>query len=265
MWYGCRSVKTEVELALEVFFWGLEVFSRRDCGWILAGYRRCEGERRVERVLERLRRERLLAQTGRGRRARFTITDAGRQRVHIERPTDSWQRVWDGRWRVFTFDLPARQRKQRMILWRALRDARMGLLQHSVWIWPHEVESILEKVIQSHGIPECFCGFEVGRLFLCDDAEVVATAWDFSAIDRAHEVYLKHPVANVPSLNRADSLQELARVARVERDAYQDAFCGDPLLPRALWPKSYRGARVEERHQQFLARLSRRLRELVTA
>ncbi len=258
-------MRTEAELALEVFCWGLEVFSRRDCGLILAGYRICDGERRVERVLERLRREKLLAQSGRGRHAKFTITGAGRQCVHIERPADSWHRVWDGRWRVFTFDLPARRKKQRMILWRALRAARMGLLQHSVWIWPHSVEPILQKVIQAHGIPECFCGFEAERLFLCDDAEVVATAWDFSAIDRVHEVYLKHPVANVQSLNRANNLHELARVARVERDAYRDAFRDDPLLPRALWPRLYRGARVEERHQEFLARLSRRLRELAAA
>ncbi len=48
---------------------------------------------------------------GAGRHAGFTITEAGRQRVHIERPPDFWHRVWDERWRVFTYDLPARRKK----------------------------------------------------------------------------------------------------------------------------------------------------------
>jgi DNA-binding transcriptional regulator PaaX len=102
-------------------------------------------------------------------------------------------------------------------------------------------------------------------LFLCTDTEVVTTAWDFEAITRAHGTYLKHQVANVPALNRAGDLQGLARVARIERDAYHYAFAVDPLLPRELWPKGYQGALVEERHQAFLARLRTRLKELAAA
>jgi DNA-binding transcriptional regulator PaaX len=255
-------MKLEIEIALEFFLWGLEVFSRRDCGLILAGFRSCSNERELDRLLERWREQRLVQQHGRGKTARFSITDAGRKRLPVSEPGRHWDLAWDGKWRVFSFDLPTSRRRDRSNLWRALRAAKFGLLQRSVWVWPHEVEPILRDIIQARGIPECFCGFEVSRLFLCDDKELVVTAWDFDEINRQHQSCLQHAVANTASLNRAANLQELARIARIEHDAYQYAFSFDPLLPRPLWPKSYRGPAVEERHAAFRACLRRRLREL---
>jgi DNA-binding transcriptional regulator PaaX len=242
----------------------LEVLSRRDCGLILAGYCRCEGDKRLDRLLEGLRRQKLLEQTGRGSAAKFAITDIGRKRLRVERVAEHWDHAWDGQWRAFLFDLPAQRTKERQILWRALRASKLGLLQRSVWIWPHDVEAYLREVIQGHGIPECFCGFRASSLFLCDNTEVVHTAWDFEEIRRAHNSYLKHWVTNVASLNQAQDLRALARVARIERDAYYDAFSLDPLLPRELWPKAYQGPLVEERQQTFLARLYSRMKELTS-
>ena len=138
----------------------------------------------------------------------------------------------------------------------------MGYLQRSVWVWPHAAEALLQEIIQARGIPECFCGFEASRLFLCSTEEVVTTAWDFQEIARRHQTYLQHLVANTGSLNRARDLQELAMVVRVEREAYQYAFFLDPLLPRSLWPKTYRGPIVAERHEVFCACLRRRLPEM---
>jgi phenylacetic acid degradation operon negative regulatory protein len=258
-------MRTEFELALEFFFWGLEVFSCRDCGLILAGYRVTQGERRIDQLLDRLKREKLLAQSGRGSSAQFTITDRGRQRVRVPSPAQHWNRPWDRQWRAFLFDIPSNRRKDRIVLWRALRDARFGLLQRSVWVWPHEVETTLREVVEARGIPECFCGFEVSRLLFCDNAQVVETAWDFEAIGKAHAGYCNHPVANQSALNRARDAGELARVARAERDAYHYAFALDPLLPQALWPKDYQGARLQECHQTFMARLRTRLRELTAS
>ena len=158
--------------------------SRRDCGLVLAGYRVCDSERRVDRLLARLCEQELLEQTGRGRTANFKITDLGRKRLRVFRPSTNWEKPWDGQWRVFMFDLPAGQGKSRQVLWRALRDQKLGLLQRSVWIWPHEIESYLREVIQAHVMPECFCGFRAASLFLCSDPELVETAWDFETISR---------------------------------------------------------------------------------
>jgi len=258
-------VRIQYELLLECFFWGLETFSRRDCGLILAGCRETASGRRVEELLERLRDQGFIEQHGRGANASFTITDLGRQRVRVADPNAHWNLPWDGKWRVFSFDLPVIRRKDRLVLWRALRDHKLGLLQRSVWIWPHEVEPLLNDVLDAHGIPECFCGFEAGRLFLCDHAEVVATAWNWKEISHQQDTYLQHDVLRHPVLARAGDLTALARLARIERTAYQYAFCFDPLLPRELWPARYQGPDVEETHRNFRSRLLRRLRELASS
>jgi len=258
-------MKLEYEIALEFFLWGVEVFSRRDCGLILAGFRHTTSERHLEQLLERWRRQQLVTRHGRGRNAEFTITDRGRERVGVFNPHRPWSAPWDGKWRVFSFDLPSDRRKDRTRLWRALHNAKLGCLQHSVWVWPHDVETLLRETIQAQGIPECFCGFEANRLFLCNNAEVVVTAWNFEEITHRHDTYLHHQVATPASLNRARDLTELAHVARIERDAYQYAFSLDPMLPRILWPEHYTGVLVEERHQHFRATLQRRLQELRSA
>jgi DNA-binding transcriptional regulator PaaX len=258
------AMKLHYEILLECFLWGLETFSRRDCGLILAGFRHTPGDHRLDKLLDRLREQGFVEQRGRGANATFTITDLGRQRVRVADPHPHWNRAWDGRWRVFSFDLPVIRRRDRIVLWRALRDRKIGLLQRSVWLWPHEIEPFLNEILQAHGIPECFCGFEAGRLFLCDNAEVVATAWNWKEIARQHGTYLNHDAIHPSSLSRAGDLAAVARLARIARDAYQYAFSFDPLLPRALWPKSYQGPAVEERRQNFHARLRRRVQELAS-
>jgi DNA-binding transcriptional regulator PaaX len=256
-------MKTEYELALEMFFWGLETFSRKDCGLILAGYRDTSAGRRIDQLLNRLQHERLLARHGRGPTAQFSITVAGRQRVTRVNPSTGWNRTWDGRWRVFSFDLPATRRSDRQTLWRALRDHKLGLLQRSVWIWPHEVEQLLRQVVDARNIPECFCGFEASRLFLCDTTEVVATAWDWEEISKRHTAYLRHLVATPSAVQKTSDLRKLARLARVERDAHRYAFSLDPLLPRSLWPAHYHGLAVETQHEQFCSALQQRLRAMI--
>jgi DNA-binding transcriptional regulator PaaX len=255
-------MKVHFELALEMFFYGLAVFSRSDCGLILAGCYDIPSGRRVDELLTRMQQNRLITRHGRGKKASFAITDLGRQRVRIHDPTLNWNQSWDRKWRVFTFDLPIARRNERLILWRALRDAKLGLLQRSVWVWPRDVQPLLEQITTSRSIPECFCGFEAGKVFLCDSTEIVTTAWDFEEIGRRHATYLRHAIATPAGLNRCRSLRELSHLARIERDAFAFAFSLDPLLPRELWPDGYRGLAVYECRRAFQSVLRRRLREL---
>jgi phenylacetic acid degradation operon negative regulatory protein len=175
-----------------------------------------------------------------------------------------WDEPWDGLWRVVTFDVPESRRNDRKRLWQALRARKLGLLQRSVWVWPRNVESILNEIIHAQGIPECFCGFEARRLFLCTDAEVVAAAWDFEEITRRHKAYLDHPVLTHRAVKNSRDLTRLAALARAERTAYEYAFVFDPLLPRLLLPKAYRGMDVQQRHEEFRQLMRQRLTALAS-
>jgi len=249
---------------LDVFFWGLNMLTRPTLANLLTGYEEHSHRSGSMRLIERLRHEEWIAARGRGARARFTITEKGRQRVRVVEPQPHWGRGWDGYWRVVTFDLPETRRNDRKRLWQALRAHKLGLLQRSVWVWPHDVTPILHEIIKVEGVPECFCGFKSQELFLCTDKEIVASAWNWEEITQRHKGYLQHLVANEKTLREARDLAELGRLARIEKEACEHAFLWDPLLPRSLWPEGYLGRAVHQRHQRLRQLISRRLAELAS-
>jgi phenylacetic acid degradation operon negative regulatory protein len=254
-------MRLEVEIALLFALDMLETFSRQDFGLVLTGVRKTSTGRELDRILDRWRQQQIITRIGRGRNVQFRITDKASGRVHGLNPSFEWDRGWDGKWRVFSFDLPLRDRKERMRLWRHLHGSRFGFLQRSVWIWPHDVESSLRDMVEAHGIPECFCGFEVGRLFLCENPEVVASAWDWKQIKQAHDAYLRQGTDRLRALSKTDHLQSLLRIAQLEHCAYREAFRRDPLLPRVLWPDPYLGTAVQNRHNEIQTVLRDRIRQ----
>jgi DNA-binding transcriptional regulator PaaX len=220
--------------------------------------------RRARQLAERLQQRTLISPTGK-RRDAFVITATGAERRRLLDPVAAWQTPWDGAWRVLTFDLPETRRKDRKRLWQALRARKLGLLQRSVWVWPHNLQPILRAVMEVEGLPECFCGFTAKELFLCTTTELVQTAWPWEEISRRHQSYRQHCVARLDTLRDTDTLAGLAKVARIEQQAYAYAFSFDPLLPRGLWPAGYGGEGVQERHRAFRQLLRRRYEALAAA
>jgi phenylacetic acid degradation operon negative regulatory protein len=251
------------EEILDLFLWSMDQLSRPTLHNMLAGYEEYAHRPGNIQRLRRLEKLRYLERVGNtGKELVYRITAAGVQRTRVTDPWANWNDAWDGQWRVVVFDVPETRRKERQILWRALRARKLGLLQRSVWIWPHSLQSILEEMIEAAGVPECFCGFTVRDLFLCSHAEVVASAWDWEAIERVHQTYLRHPVLTGRALAEAKDLAQLTALARNELRSYAYALTLDPLLPRALWPKQYRGADVQRQHDRFRRQLADQFRSL---
>jgi DNA-binding transcriptional regulator PaaX len=241
---------------------GLDTVTRASLRKLAGGFARCASGTRADQLVTRLVQHGWIERQGRGARATFRITAQARQRRTASDPRVSWGRPWDGAWRVVTFDLPEARRKDRQNLWRALRERKLGFLQRSVWIWPHDLTEILEQIIEVEGVPECFCGFETRRLFLCTDAEVVASSWDFRGIALRQLSYLKSAVTGSMAVQAANDFAKLASLARLEWQAYQYALSCDPLLPRILHPPGYRGEAVHQRHVAFRRQFRERLAAL---
>lgn len=243
------------EVALLFALSMLETFSRRDFAMVLAGERKTPLGKELDRLLDRLRQDELVTRTGRGANAQFRITEKAARRFHESDPSVHWNRDWDGKWRVFIFDLPLGEHTERVRLWRHLTAARFGFLQRSVWIWPHNVEASLREMVEAEGIPESFCGFEVGRLFLCNTKNVVASAWNWKQIANDHSAYLKGAEGRLRALPNTHRVQGLTTIARVENESYRRALHFDPLLPLTLWPDGYQGPDVLAHHREILDRL----------
>jgi DNA-binding transcriptional regulator PaaX len=186
-----------------------------------------------------------------GKELKFSVTEKGRSRIEAGNPEHCWRQPWDGNWHALTFDVPEVRRKDRLAVWKALRARKIGFLQRSLWVWPHDLQAVVKEIIHVEGVPECFFGFTTRQVWLCNDAEIVASSWDWEEIERRQEAYLRQSDAGLKTVATASSVEKLAEAARVEWGAYRAAFAMDPLLPRRLLPDGYAGPKILTRHKEF--------------
>jgi len=185
------------------------------------------------------------------------LTEAGRNAVYGGRdPEKAWDVQWDGKWRLFLFDIPEIDRSKRRQLTRALAKAGCGCLQGSVWISPFTSPAI-EKLISSQD-PDCTHLL----LLLADskgqkvDARMVAGAWDFDAINEQYE-NLDIILDQFPDIVERNTPEALEEWTAAEKVASRLAIQIDPLLPAALYPKSYVGRKVWKKRAKILAEAAR--------
>lgn len=188
------------------------------------------------------------------------LTEAGRDAAcGGPDPETRWSRPWDGQWRFFLFDLPGRQSRIRVALWRWMRRERFGYLQNSVWITPDPVDP--ESVpVGSFRLKADASTFIQGRPLSPDgDRALVTGAWEFAAIDRAHGEVLRLASEGQDAFKRrvwkpAQRREWAAALRRAWRAVQQL----DPLLPEALWPAGYRGRMAWQARYEVVNQLAAR-------
>jgi len=241
----------DVEGVLDALGWVLDKLGRPTLGNWLEGYTGYAGRGSNRRLIARLQREDLILRGRHGKELKFTVTDKGRTRIEASDPDRCWRQPWDGNWHAITFDVPEVRRKDRLAVWRALRARNIGFLQRSIWVSPRDLQPVVKEIIRVEGVPECFFGFTTRRVWLCNDAEIVASSWDWDEINRRQQAYLQQSAGGLKTLPTITSMEKLAQAARVEWVAYRAAFALDPLLPRQLLPAGYAGVKVLVRHREF--------------
>jgi phenylacetic acid degradation operon negative regulatory protein len=237
------SAKSVLEDWLLAMLWGAEqlmVASSKSFDEPFEGWARRHG---LHGRLARMERRKLVRREKRAGKLIFTLTQQGRlAALGGQDALSRWSRPWDGQWRQLLFDLPQHQQKTRMRLWRWLRQNGFGYLQQSVWICPDPVAEISAALDDFRDDVESLIVMEARCCRGYKNEAVVCGAWDFEEINRRHEGYLATATLSASERKRlATSPAELGAWLRRERIAWQHAMAIDPLLPRVLWPKSYRG------------------------
>jgi len=190
------------------------------------------------------------------------LTEAGRlSALGARDPVSQWKRRWDGKWRMVLYDVPQTRSSDRTRLRRSLADRGFGYLQNSVWVTPDPLTEERAALTSATVDVESMILLETRPCAGETDAEIVAGAWNFDAInanyDRHGQVLDQVPTQFLQSENEAQSLQQWCRE---ERLAWNDALSRDPLLPERLLPSNYRGCNSWERRLQVLAKVGRRIR-----
>jgi phenylacetic acid degradation operon negative regulatory protein len=192
----------------------------------------------------------------------YRLTELGRlQALGGRDPEVQWSRHWDGKWRLVLFDLPMDRHIQRGRLRRYLRARRFGYLQGSVWITPDPMRGEREVLAGGDINVESLLLLEARPCAGESDAQIVAGAWDFKAINRHYARHLELMEQRPEmALNNRAAAKALQRWASEERSTWQTAVEHDPLLPKCLLPSDYLGCRVWQRRVQVLRRASQQLR-----
>ncbi len=173
-------------------------------------------------------------------------------------PVAAWSVVWDGKWRLFLFDIPEAQAGKRRKLTRALLAAGCGCLQGSVWIAPM-MSPGLERLM---GEQETDCSRLL--LLLADskgeatDRKMVESAWDYKKVNRLYRDYLR-TLEGFEKVRLRPSREGLATWSEVEHRAWKRAVVHDPMLPGAVVPPGYLGLEAAKKRlalQGAVARLA---------
>lgn len=182
------------------------------------------------------------------------LTEAGRLAALGGRdPEEEWDRAWDGKWRMFLFDIPERSRSVRRQLTRSLASMGCGCLQGSVWISARPLPE--DAALQEDG-EDCahLVMLDAESRGLPVDRGMAEAAWDFEKLNQLYDAHLL-VMKRMP--NRKPGLEALATWAREENEAWLRAVRADPLLPEVLLPKKYQGQRNWRMRKSLLGKAGR--------
>jgi DNA-binding transcriptional regulator PaaX len=173
------------------------------------------------------------------------LTEAGMNAANGGRdPEQAWATPWDGKWRLFLFDIPEAENTKRRQLTRALA------------ISPSTPPAI-EKLIASDD-PDC----THLMLLMADtkgqkvDVRMVEGAWNFDQINEQYEK-LETILDEFPAVAQQNSPEVLADWTAAEKASSSIALQIDPLLPSALYPKIYVGRKIWKKRIKILADAAR--------
>ncbi len=204
--------------------------------------------------------QKLLARKREGSKWVWKVTAAGRQSAQGGRePERLWQRRWDGWWREIVFDLPVTEHRARSSLVRWLRANGFGYLQDSVWISPDRIDTLTDALNRHRENTACFTILECQCARGFTNAGLVNGAWPFDQINAAYQDYERFARDNLKRVRRHDlHPREVFTLLQVERTRWREAFTLDPLLPKALWPRGYRGHNAWQLRRHLLTTVTTR-------
>jgi phenylacetic acid degradation operon negative regulatory protein len=242
---------------LGLLLWGLDVLMNPNTQTLLESFESWNYRNRLRFDFNQLRRSGMVERRNTQGQPNWRLAEQGRlAALGGVDPESRWSRRWDGRWRLLMFDLPERQQRLRVNLWRWLRRQRFGYLQQSVWIIPDKINETSIPLRQLKLTPASLTVIEGKPAPPDTNDDIVQSAWDFPLINRNYKTAIELTVAGRKFV-RGGKPVEMRKWLTDERAAWLEAIVGDPLLPEALLPEGYLGRRAFHERQITFSTLSR--------
>lgn len=191
----------------------------------------------------------------------LTLTHKGKSGLPAYyRPHDYWNKAWNKWWYVLMFDVPESERPYRDTLRRFLKQMRFGCLQKSVWVTPWDVRPEYADLDSAAAVDSVAFLFEARTVLGHGNQSVIREAWNFDRIDQTHETYIHFARENLALLDSETSSEaSIMQLLRMNNLAYAQSMSIDPLLPKELLPREYKGVKVVELHSKLIQQMLEKL------
>lgn len=140
-------------------------------------------------------------------------------------------KVWDGRWRLVSFDVAEPYRKIRNLLREILKDFGFARLQESLYLCPFAIESELKSYLNGTKLDRFVKIFTAEKTG--EDREIAEKLWNLEEINGKYQKVLRDFEVNG---NKA-----------LLRERFLEVVSIDPCLPAELLPDDWVGAYVEKK------------------
>ena len=167
---------------------------------------------------------------------------------------------------MILFDVPQKKASVRARLRRSLAERGFGYLQNSVWITPDPLGGERQALGAAQVDVESLLLMEARPCAGESDAQIVAGAWNFAAINEGYEAHAAVLSSLPQSLLRDEAAaKRLHHWLREERLAWLEVARLDPFLPERLHPPGYRGMKAWKRRREVLSQAGRQMRSFKAA
>jgi phenylacetic acid degradation operon negative regulatory protein len=202
-------------------------------------------ERNARQALARLADQDIVRSRKEGRRARWQLTEHGREllttgaeRIYGFATEDG---AWDGQWLVVLCSVPEEQRAKRHQLRSQLGFAGFGFLAPGVALSPHvDRESVANAVLKELGLLPGAAVFRAEAGKLTSTEELLERAWDLGGLATRYEGFTRTFARRSPRSDRGrfQALTELVH-------AWRHFPFIDPEIPPGLLPRRWSGRRAK--------------------
>ncbi len=142
--------------------------------------------------------------------------------------------VWDGKWRIISYEIPEKKRKLRDRLRREMKGWGLGPWHRSFWLTPHPVIDTLKSLVSQKEEEEYIQAFEAEYVF--GDREVlIEKVWGRSGLEKSYRQLFKNWHAILSG--QADKVDKLKKVV----GEYINLLKIDPGLPKELLGEKWIG------------------------
>ena len=221
-------------------------------------------DKAVRDCLARLANEGLLVRdAGRGRKASYRVTSAGRAAIESDmgwaayaHRVDAGLEPWDGWWHLTAFEVPERRRAARDALRRLLIELGAAPVQSGLYVHPYDLFDLVFELAGRLEVPEVVSSFvtpliRTGLVAAIGDESAhdepasafAGRIWPLDDLGERYEVLERQLVAIEGDAGCLDTHQLAARMfaATAETEAvHRD----DPLLPAEVLPDDWAGSRA---------------------